>query len=108
VRTITREGDERILSSITEGAKNSARSYRIRCDGQPHYLPDRGYSMACVYISPNEMHGENFSSGGQVSDYWGESVSPDGQQLTETRYVDKTFTKTNGIMVLDRLTDTKN
>jgi hypothetical protein len=58
--------------------------------------------MACLYISLNVVHGENFFSDGQV-EYWGADVSPDGQQLTLTDYKDKARTKVKATIALDRL-----
>jgi hypothetical protein len=100
-RTIGREGDERVFRSITEGEKASARSFRIRCDGQMHYVSELTNRMECAYVAPNLVEGAT-DLNGQIA-YWTEQLSPDGQQMTVTSYKDKKRTKIKMTLVLDRI-----
>jgi hypothetical protein len=101
-RTIAREGDERVFSSITEGVRSSARSFRIRCDGQFHYMPALEHSMACQYTASNSVQGETKDANGHVG-YWMEEVSPDLQEMTTTVYNGNSRTKIKRTFVFDRI-----
>jgi hypothetical protein len=99
-RTIIRDGDERVLRSITEGDTSSARSYRIRCDGQQHNLPELKATMVCSYTSSNVVQGATRQNGG--TGYWAEELSSDGKKMTVITYKDKARTKVKETLVLDR------
>ena len=96
-RTIARDGDERLSKST-----DPMRGFRIRCDGQPHYLTEVEATMACLYISSNIVEGATRDTNGHVG-YWKEEVSQDGQMLTATTYTTSARSKIERMLVLNRV-----
>ena len=102
-RTFSRDGDQRISNTIFEGEKSGDRHYRIRCDGQFHpFSAKPNYSMACEYTASNVVRTEGSDPKGHIG-YWTEEVSASGQQMIMTIYKDKTRTKIEKTIVLDRI-----
>jgi len=100
VRTLTREGDNRVFSSRIDNPKGIQNHYSIRCDGQFHPVPFG--SVLCEYKAPNLVEGETKSLDGKHS-YWAEEASADGHEMTMSGYKNKGRTKLQSVWVLDRV-----
>lgn len=100
-RIITREGDERVVSSRYGLHKSRKHSFRMRCDGQFYRVPDGTHSMACQYLNSDVVDGETVTH--SVHSYWTEQVSASKQQMTITSYTDKTRTTIESTWILDRV-----
>jgi hypothetical protein len=100
-RTISRDGDDRLVSSGMTIPKPSSHEYRIRCDGQVHPVPSG--SLSCAYKGTNLVEGESISPPPMEHLYWSEEVSQDRQVMKIFSYKDKQRTKIASIEVLDRV-----
>ena len=107
VRTMTRDGDEIVLSSRIEkehSAGVSENHYRIRCDGLPQRVQcgRASCTTSCTYKADNRVEGETAGHDGKTS-YWTREVSRDGQEMMILGYKDKARTKLETVQVNDRL-----
>jgi len=126
VRTISRDGDDRVISSRTKKpgpaplikgktySEFSEKNYRIRCDGLLHPVPCGvvySCTMSCTYKTANRVEGETYLDcpiGNETcrtegTSYWTEEVSADGQEMMVLRYSDKDRTELKRANVLDRV-----
>lgn len=99
-RIIKRDGDDLVFASSGGASKATIREFTLRCDGEFHPLP-AGPLLLCVYTAPNRVEGETRESG--RSQFWIREVSPDGQLMTISGYKDKTHTRLQSILALDRI-----
>ena len=127
VRTISRDGDDRIISSrmkrpgpppLIKGKNYSEffeRHYRIRCDGLPHPVPCGvgSCTTSCTYKGANRVEGETRIEcpkgencrikADRQTQYWTDEVSADGQEMTISIYEDNARTRLESIQVLDHV-----
>lgn len=103
VRTLAREGDDRVFSSrIVIRRKVYEHRYRIRCDGAFHPVPSG--SVSCAYRASNLVVGVGSSRErkGKIG-YWMEEVSSDSREMRIFEYEDEARTRLKKTWVFDRL-----
>jgi hypothetical protein len=106
VRTVSREGDERVFSTRMRrphSASFSENHYRILCNGSPHRVPcgNASCTTSCTYVTSSRVEGETLSPDGRT--YWAQEVSSDGQEMRIYAYRDTARTKLSSVEVLDRV-----
>lgn len=97
-RTITRSGDDLVLSSTV--GPDKIQSYRLRCDGKRHHTSVG--ILSCTYKNPDVIEGET-KLPGKDTEYWSRSVSEDGKTMTILGYKDSGRTQLISTWVLDRV-----
>lgn len=107
VRTLSREGDDRVLSSRSKSPYSgnfSENHYRILCNGLPHRVQcgNASCTTSCTYVAFSRVEGETISPDGKTL-YWAQEVSSDGQEMRIYGYRDKARTKLTRVEVLDRV-----
>jgi hypothetical protein len=101
VRTITRIGEDIVLSSTGGVSKAKIREYRARCDGAFYRLPT-GPLLSCTWVGQTRVEGETREPNLR-NPFWTREVTSDGQTMTITEFRDKARTKQSRVLVLDRV-----
>jgi len=107
VVTISRNGDDRVISSRTKRPFSggfSENHYSIRCDGIAHRVQCgvASCTTSCAYKAATRVEGDTVSPDRETS-YWTQEVSSDGQEMRIYSYRNAARTKVKRVEVRDRV-----